>query len=144
LEKLVDEGKVVRHGFDESYKLAHKRGGRRRLVIARARRKTVDVQGNADVITTSMPDEMLPSALAAPSLTAHVIMENIGKGMPLFRIEDSFAREGVTVDRATLVALEEARRRQARENGRQRRRRCRSGWNPPCRLRRYSSRTSWE
>jgi transposase len=102
LEKLVEEGKVVRHGFDESYKLAHKRGGRRRLVIARARYKTVDAQGNADVITTSMPDEMLPAALAAPSLAAHVIMENIGKGMPLFRIEDSFAREGVTIDRATL------------------------------------------
>jgi hypothetical protein len=81
LEKLVEEDKVVRHGFDESYKLAHKRGGRRRLVIARARYKTVDAQGNADVITTSAPDEMLPAALAAPSLAAHVIMENIGKGI---------------------------------------------------------------
>lgn len=47
------------------------------MIIARVRYKTVDAQGNTDVITTSMPAEMLPAALAAPSLVAHVIMENI-------------------------------------------------------------------
>jgi transposase len=102
LEKLVEQGKVVRHGFDESVKLAHKRGGKRRLIIARVRYKTVDAQGDTDVITTAMPPQVLPGALAAPSLVAHVIMENIGKGMPLFRIEDTFAREGTPVDRGTL------------------------------------------
>jgi transposase len=102
LDKLVEEGKVVRHGFDESCKLAHKRGGKRRVVIARVRYKTVDAEGHADVITTPMPDEMLPGALVATSLAAHVIMENVGKGMPLFRIEDSFARDGVHIDRGTL------------------------------------------
>ncbi len=102
LDKLVEEGKVVRHGFEESVKLAHKRGGKRRLIIARVRYKTVDAQGETDVITTPMPAEMLPSAIATPSLAAHVIMENIGKGMPLFRIEDSFARDGVCIDRGTL------------------------------------------
>jgi transposase len=102
LEKLVEEGKVVRHGFDHSYKLAHKRGGKRRVLIARVRYKAVDAQGNTDVITTPMPSEMLPGAIAAPSLGAHVIMENIGKGLPLFRIEDSFARDGVHIGRGTL------------------------------------------
>jgi transposase len=102
LEKLVEAGKVVRHGFDETPKLAHKRGGKRRVIIARVRYKTVDAQGNTDVITTAMPAEMLRGALAAPSLVAHVIMENIGKGLPLFRIEDSFAREGLPIDRGTL------------------------------------------
>ena len=29
-------------------------------------------------------------------------MENIGKGMPLFRIEDSFARDGIPIDRGTM------------------------------------------
>lgn len=102
LEQLVEQGKVTRHGFDESDKLAYKRGGQRRLVIARVRYKTVDAKGETDVISTPMPSEMLPEALAAPSLAAHVIMENLGKGMPLFRIEDSFARDGVPVDRGTL------------------------------------------
>jgi transposase len=86
LEALVAEGKVVRHGFEETCKVAHKRGGKRRLVIARVRYKTVDAVGNADVITTAMPQQMLPGAIAAPSLVAHLVMENIGKGLPLFRM----------------------------------------------------------
>jgi hypothetical protein len=49
LEKLVAEGKVVRHGFEDSYKLAHKRGGKCRVVIARVRYKAVDAVGNTDV-----------------------------------------------------------------------------------------------
>jgi hypothetical protein len=49
-----------------------------------------------------MPAQMLPSARAAPSLVAHVVMENIGKGLPLFRLEDSFERDGVHIDRGTL------------------------------------------
>jgi len=102
LEALVAEGKVVRHGFDDSYKLAHRRACRVRLVIARVRYKTVDAEGNTDVITSAMPKEALPSAMAAPSLAANVIMENIGKGMPLFRLEQSFTGDGVCLDRATL------------------------------------------
>ena len=108
LEALVAEGKVIRHGFEETYKLGHKRGGRRRIVIARVRYKTVDASGDTDVITTAMPEQMLPSALAAPSLVAHVIMENIGKGMPLFRIEDGAARDGIPLDRGSLSRWKKA------------------------------------
>lgn len=102
LDTLVSEGKCVRHGFEERVTIAHKRASKRRVIIARVRYKTVDAEGNADVITTPAPAEMLPGAIAAPSLAAHVIMENIGKGLPLFRIEDGFGRDGVAVDRATL------------------------------------------
>ena len=102
LETLVQEGKCVRHGFEERVTIAHKRASKRRVIIARVRYKTVDAEGNTDVITTPAPAEMLPGAIAAPSLAAHVIMENIGKGLPLFRIEDSFGRDGVSIDRATL------------------------------------------
>jgi hypothetical protein len=45
------------------------------------------------VITAAMPPEMIPSAIAAPSLLAHILVENIGKGMPLFRMEESFDRD---------------------------------------------------
>jgi transposase len=105
LEQLVLEGKVIRHGFDDSYKLGHKRATKVRVVIARVRYKTVDAEGDADVITTAMPNEMLPRAIIAPSLAAHIIMENVGKGMPLFRLEDTFLREGVPIDRGTLARV---------------------------------------
>jgi transposase len=102
LEALVAQGKVTRHGFEETVKIAHKRASKVRLVIARVRYKTVDAEGNTDVITTAMPDEMLPRTIAAPSLVANVIMENVGKGMPLFRIEDTLRREGICIDRGTM------------------------------------------
>lgn len=102
LEALVVDGKVKRHGFDETYKLAHQRASKVRVVIARVRYKTVDAEGNTDVISASMPQEMLPASIAASSLVAHIVMENIGKGMPLFRIEDSFARDGIPIDRGTM------------------------------------------
>jgi transposase len=102
LETLVAEGTIARHGFEETFKVGHLRGGKLRIVITRVRYKAVDAEGSADVITTAMPGEMLPGAIAAPSLVAHVVMENIGKGLPLFRIADTFAREGLPIDRGTL------------------------------------------
>jgi transposase len=102
LEELVAKGKVQRHGFEETSKLAHRRASKVRVVTARVRYKTVDAEGNTDIITAAMPPEMLPGSIAAPSLSAHIIMENIGKGMPLFRLEDSFDREGIPIDRGTL------------------------------------------
>jgi transposase len=51
LEKLVAEGKVVRHGFEDSYKLGHQRARRVRIGIYRVRYKTVenDADGKPDV-----------------------------------------------------------------------------------------------
>ena len=102
LERLVEEGKIVRHGFEESAKLLYKRGGKTRVIIARVRYKAVDRDGNTDVITAAMPPEMIPSAIAAPSLLAHILVENIAKGMPLFRLEESFDRDGIGIDRGTM------------------------------------------
>lgn len=70
LEQLVPEGKVVRHGFEDSYKLGHKRATKVLVVVSRVRYKAVDAEGNADVITTAMPSEMLPRAIVALSLAA--------------------------------------------------------------------------
>jgi transposase len=105
LDALVAEGKVVRHGFEDSYKLAHRRASKVRLVISRVRYKTVDAEGGADVITTAMPSEMLPRSILAPSFMSHMLMENVGKGMPLFRIEDTLRRDGLAVDRGTLCRV---------------------------------------
>ena len=101
-EKLVAEGKATRAGFEESCKLAYKRGGMRRLVIARVKYQVVVTDGQTAIDTTPMPLETFPRSLAAPSLLAHVIMLKYGQGMPLFRIEDGFARDGCPVDRGTM------------------------------------------
>jgi len=103
LEALVAQGKVVPHGFEETLKLMHRRATKVLLVVARVRYKTVDAEGNADVITTAMPSEMLPGSMAAPSLASSTIMENVGKGMPLFRLEESFTRDGICIDRGSMA-----------------------------------------
>ena len=46
-----------------SYKRGHRRASRVRVVIARMQYRTADAEGNADVITTPMPDERLPRAV---------------------------------------------------------------------------------
>jgi len=108
-DQLVAEGKAERAGFELSYKLAWQRGGMRRLVIARAKYRALDSQGEACVEITPMPSETFRRSLAAPSMLAHVIMQKHGDGMPLFRLEDRFAREGVPIDRGTMCRwLEDA------------------------------------
>jgi transposase len=108
-EQLVAAGKAKRIGFEESSKLAYKRGGLRRLVVARMKYAAVNKQGESEVETAPMPKETFARSLAAPSLLAHVAVAKHCDGMPLFRLEDQFARDGLQLDRGTMCRwLEDA------------------------------------
>ncbi|HEX7272136.1 MAG TPA: IS66 family transposase [Casimicrobiaceae bacterium] len=101
-EQLVATGLAKRIDFEESYKLAYKRGGFRRLVIARAKYQVVDATGQTTLDTAPVPPQAFPRSLAAPSLLAHIVMLKYGMGMPLFRIEDQARRDGCPIDRGTM------------------------------------------
>ena len=101
-EKLVDEGKAERIGFEESCKIAWQRGGARVLVTARAKYRAVDAQGESTIETTPVAPECFPRSLAAPSMLAHVLAEKFCDGMPLHRLEDRLARDGFPLDRGTM------------------------------------------
>jgi transposase len=101
-EELVLQGKATRIDFEESCKLGFKRGGMRRIVLARVKYQVIGKDGQTAIDTAPMPPETFPRSLAAPSLLAHIIMLKYGQGMPLFRIEDAFARDGCPVDRGTM------------------------------------------
>jgi transposase len=101
-EQLVAEGKAERIGFEESCKLAWKRGGQRRLIVARVKYRAVDARGGSAIETAPMPKELFPRSLAAPSILAHIAVEKHCDGMPLYRIEDRFDRDGIPVDRGTM------------------------------------------
>ena len=101
-EELVAQGKATRIAFEESCKLAYKRGGMRRIVLARAKYQVVGEDGETAIDTAPMPAETFPRSLAAPSLLAHILMLKYGQGLPLFRIEDGFARDGCPIDRGTM------------------------------------------
>lgn len=102
MEALVSRGEAERMGFEESAKLAWQRGGHVCLVLARAKYKVPGmVPEEAQLSTTTMPPQTL-DVMAAPSLLARVAVDKYCDGLPLFRIADRFARDGVPVDRATL------------------------------------------
>jgi transposase len=101
-EERVAKGLAKRIGAEESSGIVHKRGGRRRLVVARIKYQVQGSQGETSVDTAPMPPRILRRSIATPSLLAHIIMLKYGMGMPLFRIEDSFARDGCPIDRGTM------------------------------------------
>jgi transposase len=102
MEKLVLEKKAERIGFEVSYKIAYQRGGMRRLALARINYRTIDNNGESQIETAPMPPECFPRSLAAPSMLAHVVAEKYCDGLPLNRIEDRAAREGIALDRGTM------------------------------------------
>lgn len=101
-EQLVEEGKAERVGFEESFKVGWKRGGFCRVVVARAKYRAIDAQGETQIETAPIPPECFPRSMAAPSMLAHVITDKYCDGLPLSRIEDRFARDGFRIDRGTM------------------------------------------
>ena len=82
------------------------RGGMRVVVTARAKYKRFDEEaGKTAVVTTPRPKDLLDGTIATASLAAHVIRQKVGQGLPLHRLEDGFAREGVPLDRATMSRM---------------------------------------
>ena len=103
LEALCHSGQAERIGFEESHKLAWQRGGHRCLVIARVKYRVVGTEPKpAELVTAPLPKELLSRCLAAPSLLAHIAVDKYCDGLPLFRIQDRFARDGTSVDRGTM------------------------------------------
>ena len=66
-EKLVAEGKARRIDFDVSYKLAYRRGGYRRLAIAKAIYQVTAKDGETQLATALAPPECFPRSLAGPA-----------------------------------------------------------------------------
>jgi len=101
-EELVAQGKAERIDHEESCKVAWKRGGYRRLVIARVKYRVVDAQGESHIETAPMPPECFSRSLAAPSMLAKIITDKFCDGMPFNRVEDRTERDGFRIDRGTL------------------------------------------
>ena len=115
------EGKAERIGFEESSRLGYERGGARRIVVARAVYKVAEpaveaaVEPIADapaesspvtetprIVTTPLPRELFRRALLAPSMIAHVLVSKYLLGVPFYRLEQSFALQGFSLDRGTM------------------------------------------
>jgi transposase len=96
------EGKAERIGFEESVMLQWRKGGPVRLIVARAKYRVLTEAGTVEIVTTAMPKRTFGRSLAAPSLLARILTDKYCDGLPLYRQEERFAREGVTLDRGTM------------------------------------------
>jgi transposase len=96
------EGKAPRAGFEESYQLGWRKGGPVRIVIARAKYRITDDEGAPTLATAPMPRRTFGRCLAAPSLLAKIVVDKFSDGLPLYRQEQRFEREGIDLDRGTM------------------------------------------
>ena len=96
------EGKAKRIGFEESYQLGWRKGGPVRIVIARAKYLDTAEPEAPKIVTAPLPKRTFARCLAAPSLLAKIITDKYGDGLPLYRQEERFAREGLDLDRGTM------------------------------------------
>jgi transposase len=100
------EGKAEHIGFEETFQLGWQKPGPVRIVVARAKYRVPanEAEGIASetIATTPMPKRTFGRMLAAPSLLAKIAVDKYCDGLPLYRQEQRFAREGLDLDRGTM------------------------------------------
>lgn len=102
-EQLVAEGKAERIGFEDSWELGYRRGGPVRIQKARVKYRTLPQDDRpAEIEIATLPPQLLPRCMAAPSMLAHLAAEKCHRGMPLYRLEKTLAEYGTPLDRGTM------------------------------------------
>jgi transposase len=96
------ETAAERIGFDESTLLGWRRGGLVRIVVATAKYRVTSADGATSLVTVPVPKRTFARSLAAPSLLARIVTDKHCDGLPLYRQEERFARDGVGLDRGTM------------------------------------------
>ena len=100
------EGVAERIGFEESSRLAYRRGGPVRVVVARAKYKTQQ-DAAPTIITAEKPKELFRRGLLAPSLVAHILVAKYRFGLPFARLSKMLASEGLVLDDGTMCRYAE-------------------------------------
>jgi hypothetical protein len=107
------EGKAERIGFEETCLLGHRRGGRVRIVMARATYKiTTPDEGATDgksteFVTVDKPKEIYERGMLAPSFIAYLLTKKFRWGMPFHRVALELAAEGISLDDSTMCRYAE-------------------------------------
>ncbi len=108
------EGCAERISFEESSRLGYRKGGPIRIVIARAVYKSENtpsspgddpaaIKPKGVVLTTApTPCELFKRGLLAPSMIAQLLTSKYLLGVPFYRLEQTFALRGFTLDRGTM------------------------------------------
>jgi len=106
------EGQVERIGFEESCRVAYRRGGPVRCVVARATYKTEvtsgpDLDTQPVIVTVPKPKELVERGLLAPSMIAHLLCQKYRWGMPFHRLAKKLSCDGFELDDGTMCRYAE-------------------------------------
>jgi transposase len=104
-DEALEAAGAERIGFELSYKLGYKRGGAVCIEVARAKYKVPEAEGS--IVTAPLPKEVLSRGLCAPSMVAKLLVDKFADGLPFFRQEQRFAREGLPLDRSQMCRIAE-------------------------------------
>jgi transposase len=95
------EGKAERIGFEITYQIGWRKPAVVRVPIARAKYR-VEEDGESKLVVAELPPTLLKRCLAAPSMLARIITDKFADGLPLYRQQERFARDGLSLDRGTM------------------------------------------
>jgi len=106
----VREGHAEPIAFEESCRLAYRRGGHVRVVVARAKYKPdpamearhEDAMPHTGIYTVPMPKELVERGLLAPTMIAHILVQKYRWGLPFHRQERMLAAQGIRLDDGTM------------------------------------------
>ncbi len=101
-EQLVAEGKAKPIGVEPSSRVGYERGGFRRVVTERVTYAAVNTQGVTELETAPVPAEIIPRCIATADTQAYILNAKYCDGLPLYRVEDIFARLGVPIARGLM------------------------------------------
>lgn len=106
------EGQVERIGFEESCRVAYRRGGFVRCVVARATYKTevtseTEPDAKPVIVTVPKPKELVERGILAPSAIAHILCQKYRWGMPFHRLAKKLASDGFELDDGTMCRYAE-------------------------------------
>ena len=88
-------------GFDTSEKLVYVHG-RYKVIETHVRKYNIPNNPKAGIISAPVPSHPITGCRADVSLLSHILISKYADHLPLYRIEEQFKRDGLTIARQTL------------------------------------------
>jgi transposase len=91
-------------GQEESWQIEYVPGRFERIHHVRKKYARLDCEINGEnprIETAAKPETAIEKGLAGPGLLAYIVTSKFGDFLPLYRLEDIFARQGFEISRAT-------------------------------------------
>lgn len=113
-DPTADDGKAERIGSEEASRMMWRRAGWVRVVTERIKYREDPTTGEvseagatedstmARIFTAPLPPEMIDRSIVTSSVWAHIASSKFCFGLPLYRLEEIFARAGFRIDRGTM------------------------------------------